>query len=126
MYVGRDIAEQVASALRTMPVVVLSGPRQSGKSTLLQREPSFRDRRYVSLDDMVLLGQAQRDPGALLGGQAPITIDEVQRAPNLLLAIKSAVDRNPLPGRFLLSGSANFSLLRQVAESLAGRAVYFL
>ncbi len=124
MYIHRSIVHLLDDALASMPVVVVSGPRQSGKSTLLRQEESLRSRRYLTLDDAVTLAQALREPDSLLDADGPITIDEAQRAPKLLLAIKRAVDRNPVPGRFLLSGSANFLLLRKVAESLAGRAVY--
>ena len=124
MILKRDISANVQQALRVMPVVVVSGPRQSGKSTLLQNDPALAGRRYYTLDDPVLLSRALREPDLLLEGDEPLTIDEAQRAPKLLLAIKRAVDRNRIPGRFLLSGSANFLLLRRIAESLAGRVVY--
>ena len=107
-----------------MPVVVLTGLRQAGKSTLLQRHPGFRHRRYLSLDDLETLELARTDPRGFIGGDVPMTIDEAQRCPDLLLAIKRAVDQRRRPGQFLLSGSANFSLLRGISESLAGRAVY--
>jgi len=74
------------------------------------------------LDDLELLRAAQRDPEVLVGGNEPVTIDEVQRAPALLSAIKRAVDRKRRPGQYLLTGSANLQLMRQVSESLAGRA----
>jgi hypothetical protein len=107
-----------------MPVVVVTGLRQTGKSTLLQRDPSLRDREYVSLDEFAQFQAARREPEAFLRRDRPLSIDEAQRCPELLLEIKRAVDQNRRPGRFLLSGSANFALLRGVAESLAGRAVY--
>ena len=71
-----------------------------------------------------MLDAARRDPEALVGGPGPVTLDEVQRAPSLLLAVKRAIDRDRTPGRFLLTGSANLLLMRQVSESLAGRASY--
>ncbi len=107
-----------------MPVVVLSGARQTGKSTLLLSEPALRGRRYFTLDDPEVRETARRAPEALLSGPEPVTIDEVQRCPELMPAIKREVDRDRRPGRFLLSGSANLALLEQVSESLAGRAVY--
>jgi len=110
-------------ALEDLPVVVLTGPRQVGKSTLLQRDPVFAKRRYATFDDLATLDAAQRDPEAFLG-DGPLTLDEVQRFPEILLAVKRAVDRNRRPGSFLLSGSANLRLLKNVSESLAGRAVY--
>lgn len=106
-----------------MPAVVLTGARQTGKSTLAQHLLPD-ERRFVSLDDLDALDLAHRDPEGLLGPPGPLTLDEVQRAPALLLAVKRAIDRDRRPGRFLLTGSANLSLMRQVSESLAGRASY--
>lgn len=123
-YHPREITPLLQAALKDMPVVVVTGMRQSGKSTLLQREPWLKRRRYLSLDDFALVEAAERDPEALLAGEEPITIDEAQRVPQLLSVIKRAVDRRRRPGQFLLSGSANFALLRQISESLAGRALY--
>ncbi|MCX5698957.1 MAG: ATP-binding protein [Candidatus Omnitrophica bacterium] len=107
-----------------MPVVVLSGMRQTGKSTLLLNQPQLKKRRYLSFDDFNTLELANSNPEELLSGKEPITIDEAQKYPEILNVIKKEVDRNRKPGRFLLSGSANFLLLKKVAESLAGRAVY--
>jgi predicted AAA+ superfamily ATPase len=84
----------------------------------------LKGRRYATLDDFASLETAKTNPDALLEGGAPLTIDEAQRAPELLTAIKRRVDRDRTPGRFLLSGSANFALLKNVTESLAGRALY--
>ena len=105
-----------------MPAVVVTGARQTGKSTLARGvEPS---RRFLSLDDFDVLDAARRTPESLLGGRAPVTLDEVQRAPHLLREIKREIDRGRRPGRFLLTGSANLLLMKQVSESLAGRASY--
>lgn len=117
----RYVARRLADHLRVMPAVVLTGARQTGKSTLAQ---ALGGRRYVTLDDFDALDAARRDPGAILGGDLPLTIDEVQRAPDLLRAIKRAVDRQRRPGQFLITGSANLLLMRQLSESLAGRASY--
>src|SRR5665213_959884 len=119
----RHLQETLAQALRRFPVVVLTGARQTGKSTLIQRllEPH---REYYTLDDFEILERAQKEPGALVRSDKPMTFDEVQRRPELLMAVKREVDRNRKPGHFLLSGSANLSLLHRVTETLAGRAVY--
>jgi hypothetical protein len=123
-YRTRDLVPRLEQALAEMPVVVLTGLRQTGKSMLLQHEPGLASRRYVSLDDFAQLEAARRNPEAFVRGDEPLTIDEAQRCPELLLAIKREVDQGRRPGRFLLSGSANFSLLAGVTESLAGRAIY--
>lgn len=107
-----------------MPVVVVTGLRQSGKSTFLQHEKGLAGRRYVSLDDFAQLAAARSDPEGFVRSDEPLTIDEAQKCPALLPAIKREVDRARRPGRFVLSGSANFALLRGISESLAGRALY--
>ncbi|MES0872768.1 ATP-binding protein [Sinimarinibacterium thermocellulolyticum] len=119
----RLVGAALAQRLRVMPAVVVTGARQTGKSTLVERLVSGR-RRYHTLDDLDVLDAARREPGTLLGGPGPITLDEVQREPGLLRAVKHAVDQDRRPGRFLLTGSANLLLMRQVSESLAGRASY--
>jgi predicted AAA+ superfamily ATPase len=119
----RLVGEALAQRLRVMPAVVVTGARQTGKSTLAE-ELVPGTRRYASLDDLDVLDAARRDPEVLLGGPGPVTLDEVQREPTLLNAVKRAIDRDRTPGRFLLTGSANLLLLKRVSESLAGRASY--
>jgi predicted AAA+ superfamily ATPase len=122
-YLERDITPRLLRALRRLPVVVLSGLRQTGKSTLLQHEPVLIDRRaYRTLDDFATLAAARSNPDALLADAA--ILDEVQRCPDLLVSLKRRVDLERRPGRFVVSGSANLTLLSHVSESLAGRAVY--
>lgn len=117
----RMVGAAVADRLRVMPAVVVTGARQTGKSTLAEHlVPGGR--RYRSLDDPDVLDAARRDPELPLGGRGPVTLDGVQRAPELLTAVKRAIDRERRPGRFLLTGSANLLLMKQVSESLAGRA----
>ena len=106
-----------------MPAVIVTGARQTGKSTLVERLVRGH-RRYSTLDDLDVLDAARRDPSALLGGADPVTLDEVQREPNLLIAVKREIDRARRPGQFLLTGSANLLLMRRVSESLAGRASF--
>jgi len=111
----------VEKAMRVMPVTVLTGPRQTGKTTLAKEvEPSAA---YHTLDDLGILNQALQDPASLTLEQ-PVIIDEVQRAPRLVLAVKHAVDLHRRAGAFLLTGSANLLLMKSIADSLAGRAIY--
>jgi predicted AAA+ superfamily ATPase len=119
----RLVDTALAERLRVMPAVVVTGARQTGKSTLAEHLAPGR-RRYRSLDDLDVLDAARRDPEVLVGSGEPVTLDEVQRAPDLLLAVKRAIDRDRTPGHFLLTGSANLLLMKGVSESLAGRASY--
>src|SRR6266571_3929067 len=118
----RLVVRSLHERLRVMPAVV-AGARQTGKSTTVQ-ELVPGGRRYLSLDDLDVVDAARRDPEALVGGTQPVTLDEVQREPDLLRAVKRAIDRRRQPGQFLLTGSSNLLLMRQVSESLAGRASY--
>jgi predicted AAA+ superfamily ATPase len=111
-------------ALEAFPVVVVTGARQTGKSTLVRELLADDDRLYVTLDDIDVRDQADRAPDSLLGRAPRMTLDEVQRSPDLLLAVKRAVDERRTPGRFILTGSANLLLMERVSESLAGRAAY--
>lgn len=124
-YHARDIAGAVAAALEEMPVVAVTGMRQTGKSTFLLKQPELAGRRYVTFDDFAQLAAAKEAPERFIDTDEPLTIDEAQKCPEILSAIKRQVDRKRTPGRFLLSGSANFALLKGVTESLAGRAIYF-
>lgn len=119
----RLVTSSLLDRLRVMPAVVVTGARQTGKSTLVQ-DLAPGGRSYFSLDDLDVVDAARRDPEALVGGSRPVTLDEVQREPDLLHAVKRAIDKERKPGRFLLTGSANLALMRKVSESLAGRASY--
>jgi predicted AAA+ superfamily ATPase len=120
--IARGLAPSLQRALRDTPVVFLQGARQVGKSTLVQSLFSNSSRRYLTLDDPTVLSAATTDPtGFLRGLGGPVTLDEVQRAPALPLAIKSAVDLDRTPGRFLLTGSAGVLVLPRLSDSLAGR-----
>ena len=102
------------------PVVLIVGPRRAGKTTLV-RKMAEADRTYITLDDQTTLDAAQSDPVGFIRGLDRAIIDEIQRAPALLLAIKKTVDEDYRPGRFLLTGSANVLTLPRIADSLAGR-----
>lgn len=119
-YLPRHLGSAMVTALSDTPVVCLLGPRQCGKSTLARHcEP---ERHYVSLDEQAYLDLAMRDPQGFVDDLPErVVIDEVQRAPELALAIKRSVDANRKPGRFLLTGSANLLQLPRLADSLAGR-----
>ena len=119
----RHVQTALAERLHAMPAVVVAGARQTGKSTLAAALAPGK-RRYLSLDDMDVVDLARREPDTLVGGTAPVTLDEIQREPGLLLAVKRAIDTQRRPGQFLLTGSANLLLMRGVSESLAGRASY--
>lgn len=116
----RGLSPVLADALLDTPVVCLLGPRQSGKTTLVQKAQP--ERTYVSLDTANYRQAAEDDPDGFVAGLPSfVTIDEIQHVPKLLPAIKRSVDVDRRPGRFLLTGSANLLLLPKVAESLAGR-----
>jgi uncharacterized protein len=117
---ARHVRDRIEEALQDTRVVLVSGPRQSGKTTLV-REISTPDMRFLTLDDPTTLDAARTDPVGFVRDIDRAVIDEVQRAPELLLAIKVDVDRDRRPGRFLLTGSANLMTIPTVADSLAGR-----
>lgn len=121
-YLPRAIESVLEERLASFPVVVVTGARQTGKSTLVRKIGP--DRTYLTLDDLDVLDQVQNAPEQLVARASHLTLDEVQRAPDLLLAIKRAVDEDRRPGRFLLTGSANLELMANVSETLAGRAIY--
>lgn len=121
-FVARHIEERVRTALSDTRVVAILGPRQAGKSTLARRITERLGGRYVSLDDALIRRAALDDPqGFVREHSGLLTIDEIQRAPELVLAIKLSVDEDPRPGRFLLTGSTHLLSARDVADSLAGR-----
>lgn len=116
----RFALDAVRTSLSDTRVVLIVGPRQSGKSTLVT-SLAGSTRTYLTLDDPATLSSAQSDPKGFIRGLSSATIDEIQRAPELLLAIKESVDADQRPGRFLLTGSANIMSLPTIADSLAGR-----
>lgn len=118
----RHLTVRVAEALSDTPVVLIAGPRQAGKTTLVRQiaaqDPGWR---YLTLDDELTLLAAREDPIGMIRRLDRVIIDEIQRVPALLLAIKKTVDEDRRPGRFLLTGSAQLMTLPTVADSLAGR-----
>jgi len=125
-YYPRWLTTVLRETIDTYPVVVLTGARQVGKSTLLRNATPFSAWQYQSMDSFDVLEQAERDAPALWAGVDRVVLDEVQRVPRLLLAVKQTVDQAPGRVRFVLSGSANLLLMRQISESLAGRAIYLV
>ena len=123
-YVPRWLEARVQEALQSHPVIVLTGPRQVGKSTLLQHADFLKNWRYLTLDDPDILEQAKEDPKGLFWEDKPTIVDEVQRCPKLLLTIKYLVDKTDRRRNFILSGSGNISLRQTPRETLAGRAKY--
>lgn len=116
----RFVEHRVREALADTRVVMLCGPRQAGKTTLVRRIAAD-DIPFYTLDDEITLDAASNDPIGFVRSLDRAVIDEIQRVPRLLLAIKTSVDADPRPGRFLLTGSANLMTLPRVADSLAGR-----
>ena len=124
--IDRHLRPRVLEALDDTRVVVVLGARQVGKSTLVQ-SIAARDRpaTLLTLDDQATRAAASSDPTGFIAGLAtPVVIDEVQRVPDVLLAIKVRVDRDPAPGQFLLTGSANILTAPSIADALTGRAEY--
>lgn len=120
-YRPRSLETYFLAASGQMPVLLVTGPRQIGKTTFL-RHLAGRERAYVTLDDPFLRELARSDPSLFLQRfPGPVLIDEIQYAPQLLPLIKISVDQEHLPGQFWLTGSQQFHLMRGVAESLAGR-----
>ncbi|MDR2721025.1 MAG: AAA family ATPase [Puniceicoccales bacterium] len=120
-FIKRWQEQTVRLALQERRVVILSGARQVGKTTLAKRIAGG-DATYRTLDDAKMLQTAKSDPGAFVrSGRSLTIIDEIQRAPELLSAIKMVVDGDTRYGQFLLAGSANVQTLPTVSESLAGR-----
>ena len=122
-YIHRELSEVIKEAARYFSVITVTGPRQSGKTTLIRNE--FGQLPYFSLENLDVRSYAENDPVAFLN-QHPegMILDEVHNAPNLLSYIQGIVDEHP-ERRFILSGSSQFAMLRQVAQSLAGRTAVF-
>ena len=122
--IERNIAKVIKELMLVYPVIALTGPRQSGKTTLLKS--MFKDYRYVSLENPDNRLFAERDPNGFLElYKQKVIFDEVQRVPSLFSYIQALVDESKIMGQFILSGSQNFSLIKSITQSLAGRVALF-
>lgn len=118
--IERHLSKHLRATARDYPVITLSGPRQSGKTTLVRSV--FPRHKYASLEDPDTRAFALEDPrGFLAQFDRGVILDEIQRAPELFSYIQSIVDRTDKPGRFILTGSQNFLLLHRISQTLAGR-----
>lgn len=122
-YKKRRMADKIRKVIDKFPVLVITGARQVGKSTMLRNE--FQDFTYLTMDDYNVMEKAKLDPQSLWVDKERIIIDEAQKLLQVLNAIKLAVDSSGRKKRFILSGSSNLLLMEKVTESLAGRALYF-
>ncbi|MGH3545121.1 MAG: AAA family ATPase, partial [Mycobacteriales bacterium] len=120
----RCVAAGAEEFLQSFRVLIINGPRQSGKTTLLKQLVDRYRGTYLTLDDQALRAASQADPGVFISaGDRPMMIDEIQRGgDDLVLAIKSAVDQRSARGQFVLAGSTRFLSTPSLTESLAGRA----
>lgn len=123
MYIRRTLEKEIIEALDFFPILLITGARQVGKSTLSLRFESFD---YITLDDTTLFSFAKNDPTGFVSGlKKPIIIDEIQKVPELLSEIKKDVDKNRINGSYILTGSANLLSFKNISDSLAGRIGLF-
>ena len=124
MYINREIEGEILKGVAGFPVITITGPRQSGKTTMIKH--LFPEKKYISLEDPDNYEIAKTDPRGLLSKHLDgIILDEVQRVPELLSYIQGMVDKYNTPGMFILSGSQQFNLMSGVTQSLAGRTAIF-
>jgi predicted AAA+ superfamily ATPase len=122
--IQRQIISAIAKQIRKFPIVAVTGPRQSGKTTLLTEQ--FPEYRYISLEDIANREFAEQDPNAFLQEYSnKVIIDEAQRAPQLFSYLQTKTDLSKKAGQYILSGSQNFLLLEKISQSLAGRVALF-
>jgi uncharacterized protein len=123
-YKKRYLGNTLKTIIKEIPVVVLTGARQVGKSTLLQNELSSANWKYITLDDFDIIDRAKEDPVGLISGNDRLIIDEVQKESGLIESIKLSIDKGK--GKYILSGSANILLMDKISDTLAGRAAYLV
>ncbi len=119
MMIKRNIKDKLLYLATKFPVVTVTGPRQSGKTTLVR--DSFPDKKYVSLEELDNRNFAFEDPRGFLKTYPNAIIDEAQKVPELFSYIQTAVDKDKIPGQYILTGSQNFLLFEKITQSLAGR-----
>ena len=123
MYKNRNLSKRIKRLAETFPIVVVSGARQVGKSTLLRH--LFPSMDAVVFDPVIDIGNARKDPDLFLDNHpSPLILDEIQYAPELVSALKRRVDEDRKPGRYILTGSQQWAVLKTISESLAGRCVF--
>lgn len=123
MYKERILGDKLRSFATAFPAVIICGARQAGKSTLIQHV--FPDHGYVVFDPAIDVGGARRDPDLFLDNHpTPVIFDEIQYAPELVAAIKRRIDKKRTPGNYIMTGSQQWAVMKSIAESLAGRAVF--
>jgi len=124
MYIKRILTDKLYKLAESFPVVVVSGARQVGKSTLLQNTLGM-DAEIVVFDPVIDIENARQDPELFLNNHPPpLILDEIQYAPELVASIKRRIDLNRSPGQYILTGSQQWGVMKSMSESLAGRAVF--
>ena len=119
-FYSRQIQPLLQTLIKQFPAILITGPRQVGKSALLQH--ISKEHQYITFDDPILLDQARNEPTLfMLNHQGKLILDEVQYAPELFSSLKLVIDKQKINGLFLLSGSQAFQLMQNVTETLAGR-----
>ena len=120
MYIKRHIEKTINRATEAFPAVLVTGPRQVGKSTILKE--NMTSGTYVSMDDRIVMQAVRQDPRGFLKMQGiPLILDEIQRVPEIFLDIKYIIDADRRSGMYILTGSQRFELMQGISESLAGR-----